>query len=691
MPDIGTFADSLLFRLQSLGWVDILDLILVTAAIYILMQLLRRSQAAFVLRAVLVLAGLLLLANVLLPLPTFGIFLTFAALAVVVTLPIVLQPELRRWLERFGRRLGFSFSGQESLSGTVIPEITRAAESLSSSKTGALIVIEGSVPLTEIIDSGIRVDGQVTAELLQTIFANKTPLHDGAAVIREDVIVAAGCVLPLTDRQLQGRRRLGTRHRAAVGITEASDALAVVVSEETGAISVALNGKLTQGLDRTSLHKMLSDFYAGTDGVVARRAWRPWQNWHMPGPRALVSDLLTLMLAFLLALVATTAVRLSNDPITPARQEGVLLQVEGLTPDMTLAAPLPRTVAVQYEAPESQLPSVGASTFQAVISITETTTGLARLPVEVTTTASRVNVLSAVPAEVDVQLAANITRTMPVTVRLVDQDRLSSAYEIYAPSTADPAEVVVNGPEPFVNEVTAVEAVVSVANATARIEEERPMAAINADGVVVSEVDITPPEADITVYVRRRINAREVGVRVITEGSPPEEYWLSGLIVEPASVTIVGNPSTIAELGSFVDTVPVDLTNAVGELVAEVPLQLPGDVQAVDSEGNLLTNVTVTAQVSARSSDLLTERPVELINDRGTLTITVEPPDVELLLSGPLPTLNAIEAQPDLVRVVIDALQLRAGESVEVFPEVLAPPDVRAQLIDTSVLVTTEP
>lgn len=691
MPDIQSIVDTILFRLQSLGWVDVLDLLLVTAAIYILLQLLRRSQAAFVLRAVLVLAGIFLLANLLLPLPTFGIILTFAALAMLITIPIVLQPELRRWLERFGRRIGFSFSGQESVAGQVIPEVTHAVESLADSKTGALIVLEGAVPLTEIIDTGIRVDGQVSAELLQTIFFDKTPLHDGAAVIREDEIVAAGCVLPLSDQVLHGWRRLGTRHRAAVGLSEVSDALTIVVSEEIGSVSIAVDGRLQQDLDRSQLYQALRDYYAR--GIEASRegTWRFWHNWHFPGPRELFSDLLYLFLAFLLALAATTAVRASGDPVIQGRQEGVPLRVEGLPADTTLTAPLPRTVVVEYEAPSSQLPSIGITTFQASISLADLTDEVARVPVDVTTTASRVNVLGAIPDELDVSVAAIITKTMPVTVRVDDADTLSTAYEIGGEASAKPEEVTVSGPEPSVNAVVTVGTNISVENATSTVREDRPLFAFDEEGNRVTDVTFDPEEVEVTVVIRRRVNARDVGVRAVTTGSPPEGYWLSGLTVDPTSVTIQGSPTTIAEIGSFVDTLPVDLSEVVGETLVEVPLVLPADVQAVDNQGNALTNVTVTAQVAPRSGDLLTSRTVELINDRGTLTIDIEPPEVELLLSGPLPTLNQIEQQPELVRVVVDALQLSPGRTVEVTPEVIAPDDVFVQLVDTSVLVTTEP
>jgi YbbR domain-containing protein len=231
---------------------------------------------------------------------------------------------------------------------------------------------------------------------------------------------------------------------------------------------------------------------------------------------------------------------------------------------------------------------------------------------------------------------------------------------------------------------------ISVANATTTVRDLRPLAAYDENGEEVAGLTIEPAETDVTVVVRRRINARDVGVRAVTTGSPPDGYWLSGLTVDPSSVTIEGSPSTLADMGSFVDTVGIDLSEATGETAAEVPLDIPGDVQALDSAGNAITNVTVVAQVAARSGDLLTERAVEIVNDRGTMSIQLDPQNVELLLSGPLPTLNAIEQQPELVRVVVDALQLTPGRTTEVTPEVIAPADVRAQLVDTSVVVTTE-
>ncbi len=691
MFDINSAFTSFRFLMGTLQPVDYLDILLVTIAIYLLFTLIRRSQAAFLLRGILVLAILLLMANLLLPLQTFRSILFYAFLVILIILPITLQPELRRWLEGFGRQLGFSLNNRESVSEDVISPLTRMAENLSATKTGALVVIEGNMPLTEVESSGVPVNGRVSSELLQTIFFDKTPLHDGAVIVRQDRVVAAGCVLPLTDRELRGRFRIGTRHRAAIGMSEVSDALSLVVSEETGIISVARDGRLERNLDRTSLHQRLSDFYEEmAERPVSR--WRPWENWEFKPPtlRQLAINLFYLLFSFILALVATTAVRLQNNPLVTTTMPGVALDVNNLPPEISLTSPLPTTVLMNFQAPESELQALGPNSFQAQIDLADVQEGPNRVPVLATTTAENVLVLGANPAEVDVDVATIVSETLPITAVVNDRAELSSAYEVRGDTITRPEEVQVTGPQPEVERIAAIVAEISVAGATTTVNDTVPLRALDRNENVIEDVELDPIEADVTVFVRRRIDAKDVGVNAVTVGSPPEEYWLSGLTVSPASVTIQGDPTVIADLGSFVDTLPVDLAEAVGDISVDRPLDLPEGVQALDNEGNVLGTVQVNAQIAARTSDLLTGRPVELINDRGTLTVTLQPTAVQLLLSGPVATLKEIEAKPEMVRVVIDALDLEPGQSVEVMPDVVAPEGIRAQLIENSVLVTTE-
>jgi diadenylate cyclase len=256
MPDV----------LASLGrladWRAVLDIVLVTLIIYGLFRLLRGTQAIQLMRGALVVILIFAVLSSVIDLPAFNWLLRAASPMILVAIPVVFQPELRRALERVGRSAPLlSRRGDTGKSQTAINDMARSAEFMSQRRIGALVVFEGVTGLGEIVASGVPIDGELSFELLTTIFFPNSPLHDGAVVVRRERIEAAGCILPLTDQPLDSQ--LGTRHRAAIGVTEQSDALVVVVSEETGRISVARNGRIVR-LDVNRLRAVLSDFYSTT-------------------------------------------------------------------------------------------------------------------------------------------------------------------------------------------------------------------------------------------------------------------------------------------------------------------------------------------------------------------------------------------------------------------------------------------
>jgi len=237
---------------------SIIDIAIVAYVIYRLFILIRGTRAVQLIKGVIALVIATTVSGWL-HLYTINWLMRQAQVMLLVALPIVFQPELRRALEHIGRgRLfarSFMFLGEEELK-KVIEQVVRATELLAKNKTGALIVIERETGLKDIAETGTKIDGVVSAEFLVNIFVPKTPLHDGAVILRGDRIVAAGCFLPMTERQ-DLDRELGARHRSALGITEHSDALAVVVSEETGGISLANAGKLIRHLDLKTLAELL--------------------------------------------------------------------------------------------------------------------------------------------------------------------------------------------------------------------------------------------------------------------------------------------------------------------------------------------------------------------------------------------------------------------------------------------------
>jgi YbbR domain-containing protein len=277
---------------------------------------------------------------------------------------------------------------------------------------------------------------------------------------------------------------------------------------------------------------------------------------------------------------------------------------------------------------------------------------------------------------------------MDVKVELADQQSLSRAYEVVGGPLASPAQVDVIGAQPLVDRVNQLQATISLANASTSLREMRPLRALDETGREVTGVTLQPAQARVSVSIRRRINAQDVGVRIVTDGRPAPGYWVSGLNATPANITLQGNPEQLAEIGSYVNTLPVDVNDAVGDISLQIPLDLPPDVQAVDSDGNTAKAVAVQVKVAPRRSNLSVTRPVELVGVPSRVTATVDPSTVDLILSGPLPTLNEIEADPDLVRVTVDATVLDSGQRADLPLTVNAPDEIQVQVVPLSVEVT---
>ena len=244
-------------RLQYLQ--NILDVALVSAIIYTILRLFRGTQGVQLLRGVLVIGLIMAMISEAVQLTAVNWLLGRGAAVVLFAIPVIFQPELRRVLERLGRTTPFLMRRSDStFTQSVINEVIKSVEYLAERKYGALIVLEGGTGLAEIIDRGNPIDSEVTSELLSTIFYPNTALHDGAVIINNSRIIAAGCVLPLTEQRLSDSQ-MGTRHRAAIGVTEQTDALSIVVSEETGSISAARHGRLLR-LDPDQLRGYLSKY-----------------------------------------------------------------------------------------------------------------------------------------------------------------------------------------------------------------------------------------------------------------------------------------------------------------------------------------------------------------------------------------------------------------------------------------------
>lgn len=244
------------------NWQYVLDVLLVALVFFLILQLVRGTRAATLLRGIAVALLLLWTLSFLLNLRAFSWLLSRTLTAFSIALPVIFQEELRRWLDQLGRFV--PTSGRDVIAPDerqlIINEITDAVRFMSRRRHGALIVLERETGLQEYIESGVSLNSQITSELLQTIFFPNTPLHDGAVIIRRNQLVAAACTLPISTARHMPDQQMGLRHRASLGISEVSDAVAVIVSEETGRISVVVGGRFIRGIDAERLAMILGEY-----------------------------------------------------------------------------------------------------------------------------------------------------------------------------------------------------------------------------------------------------------------------------------------------------------------------------------------------------------------------------------------------------------------------------------------------
>jgi len=240
-------------------WTDFIDILLLAIVIYWLLKLTSKTRAMQVLKG---LGIILLVAWVTDFLGFVGTtwLLNYVLTAGALVIVILFQPELRRALARLGRGRIELIGTQAGNAQENVENILKAILNLSKKRVGALIVFERTTGLKDVIESGTRIGAIISAELIENLFYTNSPLHDGALIIRDDIIEAAGCFLPLSDNKQIGQD-LGTRHRAALGVSEVSDSITLVISEETGVISVAQDGKLIRYLDSKAIKDLLEDLY----------------------------------------------------------------------------------------------------------------------------------------------------------------------------------------------------------------------------------------------------------------------------------------------------------------------------------------------------------------------------------------------------------------------------------------------
>ncbi len=275
---MANFLNNLLFIFERLNWLSVVDILLVTLIFFVILYSLRDTQAMVLLRGVILLVVALVLLTTLVELPAFSWLVQSMLPALLLSIPVIFAPEIRRALERLGRAGTFipaSSKTSDEDAQKAIRSIVEAAARLSARQHGALIVIQRLDSLDQYIETGVQMRAHVTPELLLQIFYPDTPLHDGAVIIAGGRVVAAACVMPLSASGVLNRtpeRQMGLRHRAALGISEISDAVSVVVSEQSGSISISHAGRMIRRIDPERLENILAAFFR-PDVTEPQRVW----------------------------------------------------------------------------------------------------------------------------------------------------------------------------------------------------------------------------------------------------------------------------------------------------------------------------------------------------------------------------------------------------------------------------------
>jgi YbbR domain-containing protein len=402
-----------------------------------------------------------------------------------------------------------------------------------------------------------------------------------------------------------------------------------------------------------------------------------------------ISFLSTAALALLLAIATWLVVAEQVNPPQNVRIDNIPLRTNGLDRDLLIVSNIPTAISANVQAPQNIAVDLSPQSLRATVNLEQLSAGDHRVPVDVRPVDDQVRILTSEPGSLDVELQPRATRTMTVGLVIPDRETLPFSYEITGNPIVTPPQVTVTGPTEIMETLDRIEVSVPLRGARASVNEERPVVLKDAEGNTLAGLTTDPDDVQVSIPISQRFNTRDAAVHVVITGTVAPGYWISNINVEPKTVTLLGSPSMLEQIGGFVDTVSVDVTGAAGDIARRVPLAPPAGVSALNergvSEGSVEVRITVVPQLS----NLRLTLPVEVTGAQATDTISKSPAFVDVLLSGPLPILNQVNADPKLVRVLVDATGLDLG-SHDLTPTLITPEGLRATVVPNLVQIRIE-
>jgi YbbR domain-containing protein len=395
--------------------------------------------------------------------------------------------------------------------------------------------------------------------------------------------------------------------------------------------------------------------------------------------RRILQSLSTLLLSIILAtMVWFVAVHEENPPIEDDYGPGIPLEIENTPPGTIIFGDVPDRVTLRLRAPQSSWEELSPAKFRAWIDLADRGPGLHDVPVQVDVSDPSIIVVEKRPGTINVRLEVLAEAEFPIKMDVVDTAPLGY---IARPLILDPITATVSGPSSIVNQVNQVSGEVYLRGAKEMVERSVDLSARNVNGEILGRLNINPPKAHVTVPIEQRFGYRDVSVSVVITGEVASGYWIGNITVDPSTVTVVGGPSALNSLPGFVETFEVDVSDATEDVAERVALNLPPGVSVVQPEaqgnGNA-TGVLVTVDVAAIEGGQTVQRPVTFQGLRETRWAVASPPQVDVILSGPLPRLQALTVRD--VTVIADLFGLDPGLH-KVAPTVVVPEGLRVESI----------
>ncbi len=664
------FANQLEYLYSHLTISQVLDMTLVAGLIFVVFQALYQTHTLQILRGVITVAFLGGALLVLLPLNTFSWFVRLLLLAGVIALPFLFQDELRRLLVLLGQ-----FGRQRSK----IPDFERfkqsliqTASQLSDQATGGLIVLEGQTIIEDIIETGVRMDaGVITPELLVTIFHPRTPLHDGAVVVRGDQLTAAGCILPVQTGDMADSH-LGTRHRAGLGLSvKVPDALVIIISEETGRISIAHNGMLHLGLSLKELEDWIVRFGEQVD-LSKKVSW----GWIIGG--GIRQSVVNFLTAILLAVIAWLIVVFQTNPPQQTTLQDVPLAVEGLANGLIVTNDLPEYVNVIVQTTQDRLDDVSGSSVLTTINLAGYSEGVFSVPIQAAIPDATLGSAYVKPAVLDVILEPESSKQITPTVTITDLNLLAAGYLI-SEIDVNPPMITLSGAKSLLEQAYSANINLELSGRQGTFQQSAVPVIVDNNGKSISGLTINPEKVFLTVTIVRSVLTKEVGVQPEIDRQSLDPYYeITGVEIDPTTVTLTGSSAALAAVDSFLTTAPISLTHQISDISLPVALIVPEGITVLNDQGTSIRSVSARVQISPVSGYLVLQKNIQLLNNNADLSVQLSESFVSLLLVGPQVLLDKINTDPQLVTVSIDLKGLPSG-SYALPPSVELPEGVNSQ------------